>query len=157
MMFVERWKDFHFLCAIRCSVGSGRLLRCRHAGQGDGRKFEITSSSCVILSLKLVLCWSPRRLVGDLVERRWMLISCPLPWTLGTIATCAASTFPLARWRCGRHARPDETQNSRERDEGRKLADYKEVSVDIDSLSRVVSKINSPRFNIDRRLSPREE
>ena len=29
------------------------------------------------------------------------------------------------------------------------------VSVDMDSLSRVVSKINSPRFHIDRRLSPR--
>ena len=31
------------------------------------------------------------------------------------------------------------------------------VSVDMDSLSRVVSKINSPRFHIDRRLSPRGE
>ena len=47
-----------------------RLVRCRHAGQGDGREFEITSSSCVILFLKLVLCCSPRRLVCDLVERR---------------------------------------------------------------------------------------
>ena len=50
-----------------------RLVRCRHAGQGDGREFEITSLSCVILSLKLVLCCSPRRLVGDLVERQWMV------------------------------------------------------------------------------------
>ena len=31
------------------------------------------------------------------------------------------------------------------------------VSVDMDSLSRVVSKINSPWFHIDRLLSPREE
>ena len=32
------------------------LVRCRHAGQGDGREFEITSLSCVIIFLKLVLC-----------------------------------------------------------------------------------------------------
>ena len=68
-----------------CQRQPRRLVRCRHAGQGDGREFEINSSSCVILFLKLVLCCSPRRLVCDLVERRWTAISRPLPWTLRSL------------------------------------------------------------------------
>ena len=43
------------VAGFRCRRQLRRLVRCRHAGQGDGREFEITSLSCVILSFKLVL------------------------------------------------------------------------------------------------------
>ena len=68
------------MASFCCRRQLRRLVRCRHACQGDGREFEITSLSCVILSLKLVLCCCPRGLVGSLVEQQWMvrpLVSLP--------------------------------------------------------------------------------
>ena len=46
-----------------------RLVSCRHARQGEDVSWNY-SFSCVILSLKLVLCCNPRRFTGALVEQQ---------------------------------------------------------------------------------------